>query len=79
MTDAKQTPRDNPDRPTPTSRLWAIGAIGGFVLAVVIVMQAQPGATAQEMTAGYANIAKGALFVALAIGGGWRALRRSKP
>ena len=66
----------NQNRPTPTSQLWTIGVVGGLVFAVYVFMASGSGSDATARAEGFPKLGMGALFTALAIAGGWRALRR---
>lgn len=68
----------NPQRPTPTATLWAIGIVGGIAVSVFVFLTgAGDPVHAQQTVAGMRQIGMGALFLALAVAGGWSALRRN--
>lgn len=71
-------PSSNPERPTSTGVLWSIGIVGGVVVSVLVFLSSDgdPG-RAQQTIAGMRQIGMGALFLALAVAGGWSALRRN--
>jgi hypothetical protein len=67
-----QTPAANPNRPTPTWKLWLMGLAGAIVLIGVISLT---GGTADDATRiGQWSIRL--LLIAVLILGGWEATRR---
>lgn len=69
----------NPDRPTSTGKLWAIGTLGGLLLAVGLFLTS--GDNAQDTRSTATSIgawAMRALLVAVIVAGGWKTIRRSK-
>ena len=66
----------NQNRRTPTWQLWAIGVVGGLAFAVYVFVASGSGSEATARAEGFRKLGMGALFLAAAIAGGWRALRR---
>lgn len=66
----------NPQRPTPTWKLWTIGVLGGLVVAVWMFTTSDNADATRSSATQIGQWAIRALLIGLIAAGGWKALSR---
>ena len=70
-------PADNPNRPTSTATLWAIGGVGGVIVAVVaFIMGGDDAEETRRLATEFGVWGIRLLLLGALVLGGWNALKR---
>jgi hypothetical protein len=69
---------ENPNRPTSTATLWAIGGVGGIIVAVAaFIFGGDDAEETRRLATGFGVWAIRLLLLGAIVAGGWKALRRT--
>lgn len=66
----------NPQRPTPTWKLWTVGILGGLIVAVWLFTTSDDADATRSSATQVGQWAIRALLVGVIVAGGWKALSR---